>query len=156
MSWLDLSTACSEPAFAQRPEHERQEIVRAIQSRRPGQVWMAIGAGFGVAAVAFAIIGFLVFVLLEAASCFTVLLMICVSGIIWFVASVAELRTFVSRGLYRHLRTPLCVWCGYDLSGQAADRVAREQGTIQCPECGRTSPVVTNEQQPGGRVRPQS
>ena len=58
----------------------------------------------------------------------------------WFMESSYRKR------LMAHLRTPLCIHCGYNLQGQPA-----AQGTpIHCPECGKDSPRIgaLNEPRP--------
>ncbi len=45
-------------------------------------------------------------------------------------------RAVMRRQLLHHLCSPACFWCGYSLKG-----LQRHNATIDCPECGKPSPV---------------
>ncbi len=50
-------------------------------------------------------------------------------------------RAVMRRQLFHHLCSPACFWCGYSLRG-----LQRHNETVDCPECGKPSPVRrTNE-----------
>ena len=52
-------------------------------------------------------------------------------------------RAVLRRALFYHLYSPACFWCGYSLHG-----LHRSNPSIQCPECGRHSPVRFKDESP--------
>ena len=55
------------------------------------------------------------------------------------IAGSAVHRAILRRVIRHHLYSPACFWCGYSLVGLEVCNAA-----IQCPECGKVSPVASS------------
>jgi hypothetical protein len=129
---------------------DRRILIALMAKRFPSTGWIGVLAGIlafaGWAAVSAVPAIFIANVVdgspqLAQATAGIVIVMLTWGGALfaglWTAVTVQE--RLVYRHIDRHLHTPLCVWCGHNVTGVPIDH-ARHCTT--CPECGKPTPVA--------------
>jgi hypothetical protein len=75
-----------------------------------------------------------------------VFLFLVIGAVLGLLTLLEVRRSMIRRAIRRHLRAPLCFWCGYSLRGLSPLRVPNQISgwLITCPECGSQSAVGHN------------
>ena len=125
------------------PEAQSAKLVDAIYARKPGLKWLS-ASGATLAFLGWmSMFGWITDALegtrWDILALFfpgALLLLYGVAISLALVVGGLIARAVMRRHLFHHLYSPACFWCGYSLRG-----LQRHNATVDCPECGKPSPV---------------